>query len=73
MGALDSAARVPPPVCGLEEHLVNGYLKFNLDTGAAVTALPKAWFPGKEDADDSHRGYLTASGERIGDYGGRRL
>eukprot|EP00959_Pyramimonas_sp_CCMP1952_P094060 1967675-Pyramimonas_sp.AAC.1 len=67
MGALDT--KFPA------SHCADGYLKFNLDTGAAVTAYPQKWFEGHEGKheDGSHKGYVTASGERISDYGGVKL
>ncbi|CAK0830015.1 unnamed protein product [Prorocentrum cordatum] len=51
------------------------YVRFNLDSGAAATAYPREWFAGSSAPIPSpnHSGYITASGERIQDYGGVRL
>ncbi|CAK0892634.1 unnamed protein product [Prorocentrum cordatum] len=71
LGAFDVRAAPPSvaPVAGVDDE---GYTKFNLDTGAAVTAFPRSQF-GSGHPDENHRGYVTASGERIPDCGGSRL
>ena len=61
MGSLDQG-RIPP------EHRPGGWVKMNLDSGAAVTAFPEAWVD-ESTEDPNHKGYITASGEKIADYG----
>ena len=71
LGAFDVRAAPPSvaPVAGVDDE---GCTKFNLDTSAAVTAFPRSQF-GSGCPDENHRGYVTASGERIPDCGGSRL
>ena len=73
MGSLDQQKRTGNDASSLQAHCVDGWLRCNLDTGAAITVLPKRWVDDSRKEDPNHRGYITASGERIADYGGLKL
>ena len=60
---------------GIDKYAVDGYVKMNFDTGAAVTAFPLDAAPSGTSPSPSaeNRGYVTASGEKIPDHGGAKL
>ena len=51
----------------------DGWIKCNYDTGAAITAFPKAMAPVLDETEGNGDTYKTASGEEVGDYGGLRV
>ena len=56
----------------LSESTEGKYVRFNLDTGAAVTAFPVEWFETRFENKD-RKGFVTASGESIADFGGAKV
>ena len=59
---------VEQSICGINMYKESGYVKFSLDTGAAVTVCPLDTANNRPEQHRHSKGYITVSGERIPDF-----